>query len=87
MEGLELASKVSTHQIYEVGEPSAPYKVAVLDFGTKRNILRSLAQRGCHLHVFPAKTPLKEILDYSADGYFYPMDRATRQPWIMPFTL
>ena len=80
MEGLELASKVSTHQIYEVGEPSAPYKVAVLDFGTKRNILRSLAQRGCHLHVFPAKTPLKEILDYSADGYFLsngPGDPAT----------
>jgi carbamoyl-phosphate synthase small subunit len=41
MEGLELASTVSTKETYKMGEDSATYKVAVLDFGTKRNILRS----------------------------------------------
>ncbi|MGB4959623.1 MAG: carbamoyl phosphate synthase small subunit, partial [Saprospiraceae bacterium] len=70
MDGLELASKVTTAAPYEVGEPNAAYRMAVMDFGTKRNILHSLAQRGCHLRVFPATTSAAEILDYKADGYF-----------------
>lgn len=70
MEGLELASKVSTEKIYEVGNPDSALKVAVMDFGTKRNILHSLAERGCFLKVFPAKTSLSEILEFGADGYF-----------------
>jgi carbamoyl-phosphate synthase small subunit len=70
MEGLELASKVSTKDAYIVGDESAELKVAVLDFGIKRNIVNSLAQRGCQVKVFPAKTELKEILEYKADGYF-----------------
>ncbi|MGB4961000.1 MAG: glutamine-hydrolyzing carbamoyl-phosphate synthase small subunit, partial [Saprospiraceae bacterium] len=70
MDGLELASKVTTAAPYEVGEPNAAYRIAVMDFGTKRNILHSLAQRGCHLRVFPATTSAAEILDYKADGYF-----------------
>ena len=70
MEGLELASRVSTEKIYEVGHPDADIKVAVMDFGTKRNILNSLAERGCYLRVFPAKTAVSEILQFNADGYF-----------------
>ena len=46
MEGLELSSKVTTKNTYEFGDKSALYKVAVLDFGVKKNILRSLADRG-----------------------------------------
>jgi carbamoyl-phosphate synthase small subunit len=53
MAGLELSSKVSTSAPYFVGDPSAEYKVAVTDFGVKKNILRSLVERGCYLQVFP----------------------------------
>jgi len=68
MEGLELSSKVATKTPYEVGDKNAAYKVAVMDFGTKKNILRSLADRGCFLKVFPMKSSLKEILDFQPDG-------------------
>ncbi|MDG2451107.1 MAG: carbamoyl-phosphate synthase domain-containing protein, partial [Saprospiraceae bacterium] len=40
MEGLELASKVSTEESYLLGEENAKYKIAVIDYGTKKNILR-----------------------------------------------
>jgi carbamoyl-phosphate synthase small subunit len=43
--------------------------VAVVDFGTKLNILRSLTERGCHLRVFPMKTSLKEMLEFNPDGF------------------
>ena len=55
MNGLELSSKVATKTAYEVGEKTAKYKIAVLDFGVKKNILRSLTQRDCFLKVFPLK--------------------------------
>ncbi len=70
MEGLELSSKVTTKEPYYIGNPNAKYKVAVLDFGTKRNILRNFAQRDCHLKVFPAKTSYEEIKAWNPDGYF-----------------
>ena len=69
MEGLELSSKVATKKAYELGEKNAKYKVAVLDFGVKKNILRSLVERNCYLKVFPLKTNLKEITDFNADGF------------------
>lgn len=70
MEGLELASKVSTKETYTYGDPHAEYKVAVLDFGVKQNILHCLAERGCQLRVFPAKTKLEDILSWQPDGFF-----------------
>lgn len=70
MEGLELASKVSTQQAYNLGDPKADIKVAVIDFGTKRNILNCFVERGCYLKVFPAKTPFEEIKSFNPDGYF-----------------
>jgi carbamoyl-phosphate synthase small subunit len=70
MEGLELASKVSTTETYEMGNPHAKYKVAVLDFGTKKNILRSFVERDCYVKVFPAKTSLEEISQWNPNGYF-----------------
>jgi carbamoyl-phosphate synthase small subunit len=69
MNGLELSSKVATKTAYEIGEKTAKYKIAVLDFGVKKNILRSLTQRDCFLKVFPLKTTLKELTDFNADGY------------------
>lgn len=70
MDGLELASKVSTTSQYDLGEEDAKHKVAVLDFGTKQNILRCLTKRGCKLRVFPAKTSFEEIAAWQPDGYF-----------------
>ena len=70
MDGLELASKVSTPTVYDMGEEEATHKVAVLDFGTKKNILRCLTKRGCKLRVFPAKTKFDEISEWGPDGYF-----------------
>lgn len=69
MQGLELSSKVTTKQSYFVGHPESTYKVAVIDFGVKTNILRSLASRDCYLQVFPMKTPLDEILKFKPDGF------------------
>lgn len=45
-------------------------RVVVLDFGVKRNILRHLVAAGCDLMVLPATTPIGEILEHPADGYF-----------------
>lgn len=70
MEGLELASKVSTKEAYLLGDPNSQYKVAVLDFGTKRNILKCLTDRGCFCKVFPAQTSLSELKEFNPHGYF-----------------
>ena len=70
MEGLELASQVSTPMTYEFGDPKAEFRIAVLDLGVKRNILRSLAERGAYMRVFPAKTPFDQIKEFNPDGYF-----------------
>ena len=70
MVGLDLASKVSTTEPYFFGEEDATYKVAVLDLGVKRNILRNLASRGCYLKVFPYQTSIEEMAEWNPDGYF-----------------
>ncbi len=70
MEGLELASKVSTKDAYLIGDSSADLKVAVLDFGVKKNILNCLANQGCYLKVFPAKTSFEEVEKWNPDGIF-----------------
>lgn len=70
MEGLELATKVSTSESYELGDSGAEFKVAVMDFGTKKNILRCFVDRGCMVKVFPAKTSFEEVKSWNPDGYF-----------------
>lgn len=70
MAGLELASTVSTKEPYMMGAAEADVKIAVLDFGTKRNILQCMVDRGALLKVFPAKTPAAEVRAFGADGYF-----------------
>ncbi len=70
MVGLELASKVSTTEAYTMGEATATYKVAVLDFGVKQNILRCFVARNCYLNVFPADTPFETLRAWNPDGYF-----------------
>jgi len=68
MEGLELASKVSTKEVYEFGDPNAELKVSVLDIGVKKNILRCLAERGCYLKVFPMTATAEEMVAWGPDG-------------------
>ena len=70
MEGLELASKVSTEECYFFGNPDAQYKVSILDFGVKTNILRCLAERDCYLKVYPYNSTLEDLLDFSPNGIF-----------------
>ncbi len=68
MAGLELSSKVSTKAAYTFGEVSAPRKVALLDLGVKKNIIRCLAERGNYVKVFPMKTSAEEIIAWNPDG-------------------
>jgi carbamoyl-phosphate synthase small subunit len=80
MAGLELSSRISTKDTYYIGDPEAKYRIAVLDYGVKRNILRNFADRDCYLQVFPAKTDLAELEAFEPHGYFLsngPGDPAT----------
>ncbi|WP_230397840.1 carbamoyl phosphate synthase small subunit [Novisyntrophococcus fermenticellae] len=43
-------------------------KVALMDFGAKRNIAQSLNRRGCEVTIYPALTAAKEILAAKPDG-------------------
>ena len=68
MEGLELSSKVSSAKSYFFGNKNAKNKIAVLDFGVKKNILRSLSERDCYLQIFPLSSTINEILAFEPDG-------------------
>lgn len=70
MKGLELASKVSANQPYFFGDEKATYKIAALDLGIKRNILRNLSRRDCYIKVFPYNTSFEELKAFDPDGYF-----------------
>ena len=70
MNGLELASKVSTTTSYEMGDKDSSLRIAVLDYGVKRNILQCMVDRGAFVKVFPAKTSLAEIRKFEPKGYF-----------------
>lgn len=68
MTGSDFTGEVSTKESYQLG--SGDYHVAVLDYGVKQNILRSLCARGLRLTVFPATTPAAEVLAARPDGIF-----------------
>jgi carbamoyl-phosphate synthase small subunit len=70
MEGLELASKVSTTKPYFYGSPESTYKLAVLDLGVKTNILRCFAERDCYMQVFPGNTSFETMMKWNPDGFF-----------------
>ena len=70
MKGLELSSKVTTGEPYEVGSALSEIKIAVLDLGVKRNILNCFVARDCKLKVFPARTTFTEMAEWKPDGYF-----------------
>ncbi len=70
MEGLELASKVSTQKPYLVGDEKAQFRISALDIGIKKNILRNLAKRGAYIKVFPYNATFEEMAAWNPDGYF-----------------
>ena len=70
MNGLELASVVSTKESYTLGNETSTLRVAVLDFGIKKNILNCLVQRGAYVKVFNAKTSFEELEKFNPSGYF-----------------
>jgi len=70
MEGLELASQVSTDKEYELGDSTSPIKIAVMDYGIKQHILTCMVERGAHVKVFPAKTPASVVKQFKPGGYF-----------------
>jgi carbamoyl-phosphate synthase small subunit len=70
MEGLELASKVSTKKPYYFGNENATYKIAALDIGIKKNILRNFAKRDAYIKVFPYNSTFEDLNSWNPDGFF-----------------
>lgn len=74
MAGAALALTVGTKARYEwtAGLPAggARKRIAAIDYGVKRNILRMLAERGLQPSVFPATAKGEELLSGGFDGFF-----------------
>ncbi|MFI4956173.1 MAG: glutamine-hydrolyzing carbamoyl-phosphate synthase small subunit [Gammaproteobacteria bacterium] len=80
LKGLDLAQEVTCKAPYRFEEQTwemknagashdAPiFKVVVLDYGVKRNILRILVDLGCEVHVLPAKSTLNDVMAYAPHG-------------------
>jgi carbamoyl-phosphate synthase small subunit len=82
MAGLELSSTVSTTKEYEVDPTEAVYRVALIDFGVKRNIERCLTERNCRVRVFPMTTSLAAIKAWEPDGVM--LSNGPGDPGAMP---
>src|SRR6201996_4358694 len=86
MDGLELSSQVSTTETYTFGDENAPYRVAVLDLGVKKNILRNFDNRDVYAKVYPAKTTYAEMeKDLQPNGYF--ISNGPGDPSAMPYAV
>ena len=85
MDGLELASTISTETEYELGDPNAALKVAVLDYGVKKHILECLVSRGAHVRVHPAKTSVSRLKEFNPSGYF--ISNGPGDPAAMPYAV
>ncbi len=85
MDGLELASTVSTKEAYTVGDEKSALRIAVLDFGVKKNILQCMVERGAYLKVFPAKSSIVELNAFSPNGYF--LSNGPGDPAAMPYAV
>ncbi|MGH7670474.1 MAG: glutamine-hydrolyzing carbamoyl-phosphate synthase small subunit [Gemmatimonadaceae bacterium] len=70
MEGLDLATRVTTRDPYEWGNDRASHHIVAYDFGIKRNILRLFEAHDCRVTVLPAETPAETALGLAPDGVF-----------------
>ena len=87
MEGLELASKVSTKKPYYFGDENASYKIAALDIGIKKNILRNFAKRDAYIKVFPYNATFEDLTSWNPDGYFLSNGPGDPKPLLYAQTL
>jgi len=85
MDGLELASKVSTKAAYYFGDPHHSTKVAVMDYGVKKSILQCMSDQGNYLKVFPAQTEFSEVKKWAPDGVF--LSNGPGDPASMPYAI
>ena len=85
MDGLELSSQVSTTEPYFFGDENNSLKVAVLDLGVKKNILRNFSERGVYVKVYPAKTTFTEMEKWQPNGYF--ISNGPGDPAAMPYAI
>lgn len=85
MNGLELSSVVSTKEPYFYGDENGKHRVAVLDLGVKKNILRNFDNRDVYVKVFPAKTTFEEMEKWGPDGYF--ISNGPGDPAAMPYAV
>ncbi len=85
MNGLELSSTVSTSEPYFYGDENASIRVACVDYGIKRNILRCLADRGVYCKVFPAKTTFSDMETWNPDAYF--LSNGPGDPAVMEYAV
>jgi carbamoyl-phosphate synthase small subunit len=98
LDGLDLAAEVSCTQSYEwtggtwswehgFAVPEVSRTVVAVDYGAKRNILRSLASSGCRVVVVPAQASSEDILRHKPDGVFLsngPGDPAATAEYAVP---
>jgi carbamoyl-phosphate synthase small subunit len=82
MDGLELSSKVATSEAYEMKPEKVDFKVSLIDFGVKKNIVRCLVERGCHVKVFPLNSTKAEMDAFQPDGYM--LSNGPGDPSAMP---
>ena len=73
MAGLDLSAQVTTAQPYRLASAldGSAYRVAVMDYGVKQNMLNHLTRRGCDLQIFPAHTGLEDVLAYQPQGILF----------------
>ena len=98
--GLDLAREVSCQQSYRWDEglwswpgefvrpdTAQPFRVVAVDYGAKRNILRSLAQSGAEVTVLPATATAEDVLAHNPEGVFLsngPGDPAATGEYAVP---
>jgi carbamoyl-phosphate synthase small subunit len=85
MAALELSSIVTTSESYEVGEGNNGVRIAILDLGIKKSILKNFSSRNCHCKVFPAKTTFAEMKAWNPDGYF--LSNGPGDPAVMDYAV
>lgn len=82
MDGLELSSHVATKEAFEVSPENPSFRVSLIDFGVKKNIIRCLVERGCHVKVFPLNSTKADMDSFNPDGYM--LSNGPGDPSAMP---
>ncbi len=67
---VDAVKSVSTKTVVEYKGNESKYKVALIDYGVKNNVLNSLIEKNCDVVRFPWNTPADEILSVNPDGIF-----------------